>query len=57
MTVKFLVNMMNKEAEVIMKDNETGKIYFKGTVTEVLKNNISDELVSWDFSDGNVIYL
>lgn len=57
MTVKFLANMMNKEAEVILKDNETGKIYFKGTVAEVLKNNISDELVSWDFSDVNVIYL
>lgn len=57
MTVSYLAKMLNPEMEVSLKDKANGKVYFNGTVKELLKHYYLDKVRSWDFENDNVIYI
>lgn len=54
MTVRFLSKMLTAETKVIVKDQKTGKTYYKGCASEA---NFEDNVKDWDFSNNHIIYI
>ena len=54
MTVKWLVKMLVADVEVIVKDAETGSVYYIGKAADA---EFSDKVKGWDFSEKPTIYI
>lgn len=54
MTVGYLIRMLTKDTQVIIKDNDTGKTIWTG---EAVFANFNDTVKSWDFSKEHIVYI
>lgn len=54
MTIRFLCKMLTAETKVIIKDQKTGKTFYKGFAS---KANFEDNVKDWDFSKNHIIYI